>query len=163
MDKFFFNQENLKKIEGILAKYPKDHQASALLPVLEIAQNQCGGWLSKSAIEAVADFLSIQSIKVYEVASFYTMFNLKPIGKYHVQVCTTVPCCLVDSEKIVDSCKDFLGIKLNEITSDNKFSLKEVECLGACVNAPVVQINNQYYENLDSDKMLKILEDLSEK
>jgi len=158
---FVFSSENTKKIEKILQKYPHHHQASAILPILDLAQRQCDGWLPQTAIEGVANLLKVPAIRVYEVASFYTMFHLKPIGKHHIQVCRTTPCWLRGSEAIQAICESHLGIKPGEVTVDGKFSLVEVECLGACVNAPVVQINDDYFEDLTPQSMETILQNLA--
>ncbi|AZL16006.1 NADH-quinone oxidoreductase subunit NuoE [Rickettsiales endosymbiont of Stachyamoeba lipophora] len=159
---FEFTKDNLEKIKQIIAKYPQGRQASAVLPVLDIAQRQNHGWLSKSAMDAVAYTLDMPAIKVYEVATFYTMFNLKPIGKYHLQICGTTPCWLRGSNELFKICKDKLGLKQGETSNDNLFTLSEVECLGACVNAPLVQINDDYFEDLDSTVFSELLDKLSE-
>jgi NADH-quinone oxidoreductase subunit E len=158
---FDFTPENQKKVEGIIQKYPTGHQASAILPLLDLAQRQCGGWLPQSAIEAVAQRLKMPFIRAYEVATFYTMFNLKPVGKYHIQLCRTIPCWLRGSAEIQSVCESHLGIEPGHVTPDGKFSLIGVECLGACVNAPVVQINDDYYEDLTPEMMKGILQDLA--
>jgi NADH-quinone oxidoreductase subunit E len=160
-DSFSFTPENQKAVEEILKKYPLGRQASAILPLLDLAQRQCGGWLPQSAIEAVAHQLKMPIIRAYEVATFYTMFNLKPVGKHHIQLCRTTPCWLRGSAEIQSVCESHLGIKSGEVTSDGKFSLKEVECLGACVNAPVVQINDDYFEDLTPESMTAILQNLA--
>ncbi len=158
---FEFTPENKKLAEYHVAKYPKGRQQSAVMPLLDIAQRQSGGWLPKEAMDYVANYLAMPLIRVYEVASFYTMYNLKPVGKYLVQLCTTTPCMLRGSDDIVNACKKKLGIGIGETTEDRQFSLVEVECLGACVNAPMVQINDDFYEDLDAASMGKILDDLS--
>ena len=158
---FKFNKENLKTLDVLLTKYPKDRKASALLPLLDLAQRQNDNWLSLKAMEEVGKILSIPLIKVFEVATFYTMYNLKPVGKYFIQVCRTTPCWLRGSDKITQICKKKLGIKLGETTKDNLFTLMEVECLGACSNAPMVQINDDYYEDLSEKHMTNILDNLS--
>lgn len=145
---FNFSPENLTRINDIINRYPKDRQRSAILPLLDLAQRQSGGWLPHAAIECVAMILDMPFIRAYEIATFYTMFNLKPVGTYHVQVCTTTPCWLRGSDDILKTCEKKLNIKCGETTHDRQFSLVEVECLGACVNAPVVQINDDYYEDL---------------
>lgn len=155
---FAFTPENLKRAEKIIAKYPQGRQQSALLPLLDLAQRQHANWLPRAAMDYVAGLLDIAPIRAYEVATFYTMFNLAPVGKYFVQICTTTPCWLRGSDDIVKACEHKLGIGLNETTADGKFTLKEVECLGACVNAPMVQINDDYYEDLDADSMTRLLE-----
>ena len=157
---FTFTQENLSKITEILKKYPKDHKASAVLPLLDLAQRQNNGWLSQSAIIDVAVLLEMPEIRVFEVASFYTMFNLKPIGKYHIQVCGTTPCMLRGSEEIMKICQNQLNISLGQTTEDEMFSLSEVECLGACVNAPMMQIIDDFFEDLTHESTKKILDDL---
>jgi NADH-quinone oxidoreductase E subunit len=157
---FVFNEENLKRKDEIAARYPDSHPRGALMPLLDLAQRQNGGWLSREAMDYVADMLDMPAIRVYEVATFYSMFHLKPVGKHCVGVCTTTPCWLRNSEAIVKACKDTLGIDISATTADGLFTLGELECLGACVNAPVVQINDDYYEDLDYDKMVTILEAL---
>lgn len=157
---FVFTKENLSKIEKILKKYPQERQASAVLPLLDLAQRQNEGWLSPQAIEAVAEFLSMPAIRVYEVASFYSMFNLKPVGKYHIQVCGTTPCMLCGAEEILKTCQNELGMTTGETTADSMFTLSEVECLGACVNAPVIQINDDFYEDLSPESTKDILKAL---
>ena len=158
---FKFNKENLKTLDVLLTKYPKDRKASALLPLLDLAQRQNDNWLSLKAMEEVGKILSIPLIKVFEVATFYTMYNLKPVGKYFIQVCRTTPCWLRGSDKITQLCRKKLGIKLGETTKDNFFTLMEVECLGACSNAPMVQINDDYYEDLSEKHITSILDNLS--
>ena len=134
---------------------------SAVLPLLDLAQRQCGGWLPHPAIEAVAVMLKMPVIRVHEIASFYTMFNLKPVGKHHVQICRTMPCWLRGSEDIKTACEAHLGIPTGQVTPNGKFSLGEVECLGACINAPVVQINDDYYENLTPESVKSLLTGLA--
>lgn len=162
MTSFIFTPENLSRAERIVAKYPAGRQASAALPLLDIAQRQNGGWLSKDAIQYLADYLGMPLMRLYEVASFYTMFNLKPVGKHLVQLCRTTPCWLRGSDAVKDACKQELHIGLGETTPGNDFTLMEVECLGACVNAPVVQINDDYYEDLNADSVVSILRALKE-
>lgn len=160
MNSFTFSAESLAKIETILTHYPPERKKSAILPLLDLAQRENDGWLPTPAMEAVAAMLDMPFIKVYEVASFYTMFNLKPVGKYHVQVCGTTPCWLRGAEDIMNSCKKHLGIEKGGATDDGVFTLSEVECLGACVNAPMVQINDDFYEDLTPEKMESVLDDL---
>lgn len=160
-ESFKFSPENIEKIKKIIAKYPPGRQASAVIPALDIAQRQNGGWVSIAAMETIADFLSMPYIRVYEVATFYSMFNLAPVGENLIQLCRTTPCWLRSSEEIKETCKKKLGIDVGETTKDGKFSLVEVECLGACVNAPVVQINDDVYEDLSADSMSRIIDDLS--
>jgi len=158
---FSFTAENLARAEKIIAKYPAGRQASAVIPLLYIAQNQNDNWVPKAALDYVAEILEMPPIKVYEVATFYTMFNLQPVGKNHVQVCTTTPCWLRGSADIVKACEHKLGIGAGETTPDGKFTLAEVECLGACVNAPMVQINDDFYEDLTPELMDKLLDTLA--
>ncbi|ABE04473.1 NADH-quinone oxidoreductase subunit E [Rickettsia bellii] len=157
---FSFDKKNLSLAEDIIKKYPPEGKRSAILPLLDLAQRQNGGWLPVPAIEYVANMLEMPYMRAYEVATFYTMFNLKPVGKNHIQVCTTTPCWLRGSDDIMKTCKEKLGIKDEEVTKDQKFSLIEIECLGACVNAPVVQINDDYYEDLTPEKMEAIIDKL---
>ena len=159
-EKFVFTPENLKRAETILSHYPENRKQSGLLPLLDMAQRQNGGWLSRYTMDYLAQFLGIAAIRVYEVASFYSMFNLKPVGKHLVQLCTTTPCWLRGSDDIVSTCKSKLGIGIGETTEDKQFTLVEVECLGACVNAPIVQINDDYYEDVDAKQMAQIIDDL---
>lgn len=160
--KFRFTPENLAKIEEIKAKYPEGRQASAVMPVLDIAQRQNGNWLSVDAMNAVAEILNMPYIRVYEVATFYSMFNLKPVGKHFIQLCRTTPCWLNGSDNLRDLIKEKLGISVGETTSDGMFTFIEVECLGACVNAPMVQINDDYYEDLNRENFEQILDDLKQ-
>ena len=157
---FVFSEENLEKAKNILAKYPKDRGQSALLPLLDLAQRQNNNWIPREAMQYIAEFLKIPEIRVYEVATFYTMYNLKPVGKNFIQLCTTTPCWLRGSDEVVAACKSKLDIDMGETTEDGQFSLLEVECLGACVNAPMVQINDDYYEDLDGASMGQIIDDL---
>ncbi len=157
---FAFTAENLARAQKIIARYPQGRQASAVLPLLDLAQRQAGGWLPLAAMDHVAGILDMASIRVYEVATFYSMFNLDPVGRYLVQVCTTTPCWLCGSEAVAKACEDTLGIRFGETTPDGVFTLKEVECLGACVNAPMVQINDDYYEDLDADRARAVLQAL---
>jgi NADH-quinone oxidoreductase subunit E len=158
---FSFNNDNLKKAQDIIKKYPENKQKSAILPLLDLAQRQMNGWLPKASIEYVANFLNIPFIRAYEVATFYTMFNLQPVGRYHIQICGTTPCWLRGSDKIAAICQKKLAINFGELTSDKKFSLTEVECLGACVNAPVVQINDDFFEDLDEEGMVRLIDSLT--
>ncbi len=158
-DSFAFSAENLAEAKKIIAKYPEGRQQSAVMPLLDLAQRQ-EGWVSQPAMDHIADMLGMPGIRVYEVATFYTMFNLKPVGKNFVQVCTNLPCMLRGSDEIVHACKSTLGIGFGETTEDGQFTLAEVECLGACVNAPMMQIGDDYYEDLDADSTKAILEAL---
>ena len=159
---FSFNKENLKTAREIVAKYPKGRQKSAMLPLLDLAQKQNGGWLSVAVIEYVANYISEPFMRAYEVATFYTMYNIKPVGKYHIQVCGTTPCWLRGADDIMKSCEKHTKTKCGETSKDNMFTISEVECLGACVNAPIIQINNDYYENLDSKKIGDIIKKLKQ-
>lgn len=157
---FAFTEENLTLAKGIIAKYPPGRQASAVMPLLDLAQRQHHNWLPRAAMDVVADMLGMPRIKVYEVATFYTMYNKAPVGEHFVQVCTNTPCWLRGSDRIVEAAEATLGVKLGETTADGKFTLAECECLGACVNAPVVQINDDYFEDLDADSTRTVLETL---
>jgi NADH dehydrogenase (ubiquinone) flavoprotein 2 len=159
---FTFTPENLRKAEAFLKKYPKGREQSALLPLLDLAQTQNGGWLSESAIAAVGKFLHIAPMRVLEVASFYSLFYLKPQGKHHIQVCSTPPCSLCGSDKLLRASKKWLAIDVGETTADGKFSLSETECLGVCANGPAIAINGRTYEDVTEEKMVEILEDLVE-
>lgn len=158
---FRFTAANKAKADEIIKHYPEGRQASAVLPLLDLAQRQNGNWLSREAMDYVASYLSLAPIRVYEVASFYTMFNLKPVGQNFIQVCRTTPCMLRGAEDITKTCQKELGIGLGETTADGKFTLVEVECLGACVNAPMVQINDDYYEDLTPEHMKDMIVSLS--
>jgi NADH-quinone oxidoreductase E subunit len=156
-ESFAFTPENKALAEKFIAKYPPGRQASAVLPLLDLAQRQSGGWLPRAAMDHVAAALDMAPIRVYEVATFYSMFNLQPVGRHLIQICRTTPCWLRGSDKLTETCQAKLGIGLKETTADGKFTLTEVECLGACANAPVVQINDDYYEDLDAAKMEALL------
>ncbi len=159
-ESFKFSKENNILIDKILKKYPANQSGSAVMPLLDLAMRQCNGWIPEAAIKEVGKIINIPFIKVYEVATFYSMFNLKPIGKYFIQFCTTTPCWLNGSDDLLEVCKQYLNIELGETTKDGLFTLKEVECLGACVNAPMVQINDDYFEDLTEDRLIKLLDDL---
>jgi len=154
---FAFTPENDTAAQAIIAKYPAGRQASAVLPLLDLAQRQNDGWLSQAAIEYVAAYLKMPQIRVQEVATFYTMFNLRPVGRHHVQVCTNLPCWLRGSDDIIAECRRSLGVDIGETTTDGEFTLSEVECLGACVNAPMMQVGDDYYEDLTSETTGKII------
>ncbi|MFD1332916.1 NADH-quinone oxidoreductase subunit NuoE [Methylopila musalis] len=156
---FEFTQDNLQWAEGQIAKYPEGRQASAVIPLLWKAQEQHDGWLPEPAIRRVAEMLGMPVIRVMEVATFYTMFNLKPVGEHFVQLCGTTPCALRGAERLKDVCRKIIG-EQNHVTADGKLSWLEVECLGACANAPMVQINFDYYEDLDPASFETLLEDL---
>jgi NADH-quinone oxidoreductase E subunit len=157
---FAFTAENKAEADRVIAKYPAGRQASAVLPLLYIAQKQ-EGWVPRAAMDHIAEMLDMAPIRVYEVATFYTMFHLQPVGKYHLQVCRTTPCWLRGADQMTETCKKKLGIGLKETTKDGLFSLIEVECLGGCSNAPVVQINDDFYEDLDPKKLEWILDELA--
>jgi NADH-quinone oxidoreductase subunit E len=157
---FAFTADNLAWARAQIAKYPEGRQQSAVIPILWRAQEQAGGWLPQKAIEAVADLLGMARIRVLEVATFYTMFNLAPVGRFHVQLCGTTPCMLRGSEELKKVCRRMIGEE-NHVTPDGTFSWIEVECLGACVNAPMVQINADYYEDLTSETLTRIVNYLS--
>jgi NADH-quinone oxidoreductase subunit E len=157
---FAFTAENLAWAKGQLAKYPSGRQTSAVIPILWRAQEQAGGWVPEAAIRYVADFLGMAPIRVLEIATFYTMFNLEPVGRYHVQLCGTTPCELRGANELKQVCRQKIGDP-HHTTSDGKFSWIEVECLGACVNAPMVQINADYYEDLTPEILARILDQLA--
>ena len=157
---FAFTPENLAEANKYIARYPEGRQASAVIYLLYIAQRQNDGWLSPAAIEHVAEVLDMAPIRVHEVSTFYTMFNLKPAGKHLIQVCRTTPCWLRGAADLTRACQDKLGVGLKEVTSDGLFSVMEVECLGACANAPMVQINDDYYEDLTPERLSEIIDDL---
>jgi NADH-quinone oxidoreductase subunit E len=157
---FAFSAENLEWARGQIAKYPEGRQASAVIPLLWRAQEQNGGWVPEAAIRYVADFLGMEHIRVLEVATFYTMFNLAPIGRWHVQLCGTTSCELCGADALKKICRERIGEQLH-VTADGMFSWIEVECLGACVNAPMVQINYDFYEDLDPESFNRILDELA--
>jgi NADH-quinone oxidoreductase E subunit len=159
---FEFSSENKIKIDEILKKYPDSKKKSAVMPLLYIAQRQNNNWIPLAAIQLIADMLETAYIKVYEVATFYTMYNLAPVGKYFVQVCTTTPCMIRGSGKVVEMCKKHISEKQGHLNKDLDSSWIEVECLGACVNAPMVQINEDYYEDLNAEKAEKIFNNFKE-
>ena len=165
---FHFSAENSQKIGEIIALYPTGRQKSAVMPLLDLAQRQVaaqgaranppyGGWIPRAAMDKIAEILDMPPIKVYEVATFYSMYNLAPVGVNLVQVCTTTPCWLCGSAKIVEACEQHLGVGVGDTTPDGLFTLVEVECLGACVNAPMVQINDDYYEDLTPERMKDLI------
>ena len=157
---FEFNSSNLEKAKKIITNYPDGKQQSAVMPLLYIAQEQNENWIPLTAMKYIGKFLDMPYIKVYEVATFYTMFNLSPVGKNFIQVCTTTPCMIRGAYKLVEACKEKISKNENELSEDNNCSWVEVECLGACVNAPMMQINNDYFEDLDKEKTLKILDQI---
>ena len=160
---FKFNKKNLAKAKEIIAKYPEGRQKSAILPLLDLAQRQNDNWLSVAAIEYVANYISEPFMRVYEVVTFYTMYNTKPVGKHHIQVCGTTPCLLNGSSDIMESCQKHTKTKCGETSKDGMFTVSEVECLGACINAPVVQINDDYHENLNPKQIGDIIKKLKQK
>jgi NADH-quinone oxidoreductase subunit E len=158
---FTFTPESMKEIEAQVAKYPKGRQASAVMALLWIAQRQHDNWIPEKAMEEIARILDMPRIKVFEVATFYTMYNLEPRGRHHLQFCTTTPCWLRGSAEVVKACEKHLGIHLGETTPDGMFTITDVECLGACVNAPVVQRNgDEFYEDLTPENVIALIDDL---
>ncbi|MSP81555.1 MAG: NADH-quinone oxidoreductase subunit NuoE [Alphaproteobacteria bacterium] len=157
---FAFDAANQERVKIWIAKFPTGRQQSAVLALLDLAQRQSGGWLPQAAMDHVAELLGMARIRVYEVATFYTMFNLKPVGRHLVQVCTTTPCWLQGSDAVLGACRAKLGIDVGETTVDGQFTLVEVECLGACVNAPVILVNDDYFEDLDADSTERLLDAL---
>ena len=155
---FQFSENSLKAANQIVKNYPKGKQQSAVMALLYIAQRQHDNWIPLSAMKYVAKFLKMPYIKVYEVATFYSMYNLSPVGEYFVQVCTTTPCMIRGAYKLVEACKEKISENENTLSKNGKCSWMEVECLGACVNAPMMQINEDYFEDLDKEKTLKILD-----
>jgi len=172
-ESFEYSKKNQGEIKKIIAKYPKGRQKSAIMPLLDLAQRQMGeegaksnppfgGWIPRAAMDKIAEIVDVPAVKIYEVATFYSMYNLAPVGKYLIQACTTTPCWLCGSDEVVKTCKDKLGIGLNETTKDGMFTLMEVECLGACVNAPMAQINDDFYEDLNAQNMEEVLDLLAQ-
>ncbi len=159
-ENFEFTTENLARAKAIVAKYPEGRQASAVMPLLDLAQRQAGGWLPRAAMDYVGDYLGMPHIRVYEVASFYEMYNLAPVGEHFIRICITMPCMLRGSHETMHVCEDKLGIAEGETTADGKFTLHGVQCLGACVNAPVVWIGDDYYEDVGAEQMKKIIDAL---
>tara|TARA_B100001540_G_C15581939_1_gene539972 strand:- start:102 stop:710 length:609 start_codon:yes stop_codon:yes gene_type:complete len=157
-EKFEFNDRNIELAKKMINNYPEGKQQSAVMSLLYIAQRQNNNWIPLAAMKYIAKFLNMPYIKVYEVATFYSMYNLSPVGKFFYQVCTTTPCMLRGAYKLVDVCKKKISNKENEISSDGNSSWMEVECLGACINAPMIQINDEYYEDLDEKKLENIIE-----
>ncbi len=156
-EKFEFSKETAKKADAIVKKYPEGKHFSAVLPLLDLAQRQNGGWLSTPAIEAVGDYLNMPYIRVQEIATFYEQFHTVPVGQNVIWVCRTTPCWLRGSDAVTDACKKNLGVDIGETTSDGKFTLKEMECLGACVNAPILWVNDDFYEDMDATSTEKVL------
>ena len=156
-DKFEFTKANLELADKILKKYPSDRKKSAVMPLLYLAQNQNENWIPLAAMKYIGKFLSMPYINVYEIATFYSMYNLAPVGKYFIQVCTTSPCALRGANKLVDICKEKISNNQNELSQNKLCSWTEVEGLGACINAPMMQVNKDYYEDLDETNTKKIL------
>ncbi len=154
---FEWSKDNFNIIKKIISKYPQGKQQSAVMPVLDIAQRQNKGWLSKQVIEKVAETLNMSFIRVMEIATFYSMFNLETVGKHFIQICRTTPCWLKGSDKLAKVAKKQTGCSIGETSKDNLFTVVEVECLGACCNAPMVQINDNYYEDLDENNFSELL------
>ena len=161
-DLFEWSETNFLKVKKIIEKYPSGRKQSAVIPLLDLAQRQNKGWLNKKALEKVAETLSMSFIRVLEVATFYSMFNLKPIGKNYIQICRTTPCWLRGSDKLLNIAKAVTGCSLGETSKDKKFTVVEVECLGACCNAPMVQINDDYFEDLNEDNFKRLLINLND-
>jgi NADH-quinone oxidoreductase E subunit len=156
-ERFAFTPENEAAARAIIARYPAGRQASAVLALLTLAQEQCGSWLPQPALDYVADYLGMPAIRVYEVASFYDMFNTHPVGRTQVRVCTTTPCWLCGSDAVLAACRETLGIEVGQSTADGRFFLREFECLGACANAPVLWVDDDYYEDLTYDSTRAII------
>jgi NADH-quinone oxidoreductase subunit E len=154
-----FNQEQLNKVQELISRYPEGKQKSALIPLLHLAQDTFGGWLDVPVMDYVAELLQLEPIEVYEVATFYSMFNMKPVGKYMFEVCQTGPCMVKGSDDIIDYIKDKLGIAVGQTTPDGMFTLKAVECLGACGYAPMMQLGKTYREHLTKEKVDSIIEE----
>ena len=161
-EEFEFNSSSLEAANIIIAKYPKGKQQSAVMALLYIAQKQNNNWIPLAAMKYIAKFLDMPYIKVYEVATFYSMYNLSPVGKYFIQVCTTTPCMIRGAQKLVEACKEKISENECELLKDKNCSWMEVECLGACVNAPMMQINYDYYEDLDEEKAENIIQNILE-
>ena len=159
-DKFEFTLDNLEKAKKVIKKYPNGKQQSAVMALLYLVQKQNNNWIPLVAMKYIGKFLEMPYIKVYEVATFYSMYNLTPVGHHFVQVCTTTPCMIRGAYKLVEACKEKISLSENELSKDKSCSWMEVECLGACVNAPMMQINDDYYEDLDKEKTLKIIDQI---
>ena len=157
-ENFEFNSSSLDAANEIISRYPEGKQQSAVMALLYIAQRQNNNWIPLAAMKCIAKILDMSYIKVYEVATFYSMYNLAPVGKYFVQVCTTTPCMIRGANQLVDACKEKISENESDLSNDKNCSWMEVECLGACVNAPMMQINDDYYEDLDKEKTLEILD-----
>ncbi len=160
-ESFAFTPENLARAQQLIARYPEGRQASAVLALLDLAQRQHDNWVPEAALRYVAEMLEMSFIRIMEVATFYTMINLEPVGKYHLQLCRTTPCWLRGADDLRRCIKQKIGIGPGETSADGVFSMIEVECVGACVNSPVVQVNDDYYEDLDADSLGRLLEALA--
>ena len=159
-DIFEFNSENLLVVKKIIESYPKGKQQSAVMALLYLVQRQNNNWIPLVAMKYIANLLEMPYIKVYEVATFYSMYNLSPVGNHFIQVCTTTPCMISGAYKLVEACKEKISNKEKELSKDKSCSWMEVECLGACVNGPVMQINDDYFEDLDKEKTMKIIDQI---
>jgi len=159
-ENFEFNSKNMEVAKKIIQNYPEGKQQSAVMALLFLTQRQNNNWIPLIAIKYIAKFLEMPYIKVYEVATFYSMYNLSPVGDYFIQVCTTTPCMIRGAYKLVEACKEKISKNENELSNDSKCSWMEVECLGACANAPVIQINDDYFEDLDKEKTIKIIDQI---
>ena len=159
-DNFEFNSENLSNAKKIIENYPEGKQQSAVMALLYITQRQNNNWIPLVAMKYIAKLLHMSYIKVYEVATFYSMYNLSPVGNYFIQVCTTTPCMIRGAYKLVEACQEKISKNEKELSKDKSCSWMEVECLGACVNAPMMQINDDYFEDLDKEKTLKIIDQI---
>ena len=159
-DNFEFNSENLSNAKKIIENYPEGKQQSAVMALLYIVQRQNNNWIPLAAMKYIAKLLHMPYIKVYEVATFYSMYNLSPVGNYFIQVCTTTPCMIRGAYKLVEACQEKISKNEKELSKDKSCSWMEVECLGACVNAPMMQINDDYFEDLDKEKTLKIIDQI---
>lgn len=157
---FAFTPENIAQAKKIIARYPAGRQASAVMPLLTLAQKQNANWIPKVAMDVIGEMLDMPSMRVYEVATFYSMYNLAPVGKHLIELCTTTPCWLRGSNDIVKACEKHLGVSMGDTTEDGQFTLREVECLGACVNAPMASVADIFYEDLTPENVVKLLDDL---
>jgi len=155
---FDFTEENHKRVQMVLGRYPKNYKQAGIIPLLDLAQRQCGGWIPLAAMDKVANCCEVHPSKVYEVATFYTMFNRTKVGTYFIQLCGTTPCMICGSEQIKKTIEDHVGIKEGETSADGMFTLREVECLGSCANAPMVQLNDDYYECLTKESTIALLD-----
>lgn len=158
---FAFTEANMEQARKIIARYPEGKQASAVMPLLALAQEQNDNWIPRAAMDMIAHLLNMPAVRVYEVASFYTMYNLAPVGRHVLEVCTTTPCWLRGSDEIINACKKHLGVNVGQTTPDGLFTLREVECLGACVNAPMMQIGKSFYEDLTPESVVTMIDSLA--